>query len=1123
MAILHITCFGSPRIELDSEVVEFETRKALALFIYLLLNRQPQRREKLVSMFWPESPSKNAFACLRRTIWAIKHALSDQWFDFGRHALAFRLTSNVHCDVLEFHNSLEAAARHLHDAATACDECIADLCAAVELYADDFLRGFTLPDCQEFDDWQFFQTDLLRSALTTTLQRIVSYYTSRKDLPQAIHYAKLRTARNTWDEAAHRELMRLYAVNDQRSDALQQYQECARILRHELRVEPEPQTTELFEAISTQPEKLHQPELHPQPFITGSISQPATHVVYQATPFIGRHRELDEIAGLLRQSGCRLLTLVGLGGIGKTRLAQQMIFRMRTEYADGVYFVALTAIPSANLLVPTLAETFQFSPSPGEEYQQAFWHFLSEKRLLLILDNFEHLLDSVTILRSLLHHAPEIRILVTSRERLCLEEEWVYEVPGLSFPAEVPEGGIDANRQTLLQQYDAVQLFVQSAHRARAAFEVSEHNIAHIITLCQRVDGMPLALELAASWCKMLSCQQIVEEIERSFDFLASRSADSDPRHQSIRVVFQSIWNQLSPSDQQSLCKLAVFQGSFDTNAAHLIANLSLPHLAEFVNRSLLKCDTEGRFVLHPLLHRFLFEHLHAESTLYAVTVRTFREVYRHLLEAQWQALKTARQREALQTISQELPNIRAVWQAAIARRDGAGVQTMLPGLSLFYDIQSRFQEGNTLFQQAVEQWSHGTLSAQEKSVLAQLRVQHAVFTTRLMYDQDVSPLYHETLPVLAASQDAELAFTMLQVGWLKCLNPGDNEEADDWIAKGGQLAERKQDVWETALALYVQGDSSQWGKAEYEEAKDFYQQSLELRQRIGDWWGQANALNSLGHSSVILGRYPEAQWFHREALRISQDVNDLHGIAWAKAQLADIARVLGQYQEAWTLNWEVYRLAMRFGNQGIAAWRLLNIGRILFFQGHHDEALQHVRQSLLLFRRLHHRQGEARAVLDVGRILFQQNQIVEARNRFQESLAQFRANRHDSGEAMAIYFLGYIHYASGDVEQAFAHIDFALRFAYEKGVIGTILRYCYGFGELLLHTKNSQKGLEILAFVAHHLATPDYVRKRAQTLLIKQERHHASGMFQAAIDAGKLMTVEDIRTILTMNQQQQI
>ncbi len=1115
MATLNVTCFGSPRIELNGDAVELETRKALALLIYLLLNRRPQQREKLVGMFWPESPAKNAFASLRRTVWALKHTLGEEWFDFHRHALACHMPPDLVCDVLEFQQQLAVAAGHSHESNTACANCISALCRAVDLYTDDFLRGFTLADCQEFDDWQFFQTDLLRGALADAIQRVVTYYADHNDLPHAIQYAKLRIAGNAWDEAAHRELMRLYALNGQRSAALQQYQECVRVLEQELRIEPEPQTTALFEAISHQPETVLTPGHPAQLSLSESISLSAPLPLYQATPFIGRQQELDEIVETLHQPGCRLLTLVGLGGIGKTRLAQQLISRMRAEYADGVYFVALTAIPSADFLVPTLAETFQFSPSPGEEYQQAFQHFLSKKRLLLILDNFEHVLDGAGILRNILQHAPDIQAVVTSRELLELEEEWVYAVPGLSFPANMPE---NVEQHSLLHRYDAVQLFVQSAHRIHAAFALSDQNLAHIVRLCQRVDGLPLALELAASWCKMLSCRQIVAEIEQSFDLLTSRHTDRDPRHQSIRVVFESIWNQLAVDDQQRLCQLAVFQGSFDANAARVVADLSLPHLAEFMNRSLIKGDADGRFTLHPLLRRFLSEHLQAEPARHAAALRAFHAHYRQLLETYGQHLHTDQQREALHALLHELPNIRAVWQAAIEKRDCVSVVVMLPVLSLFYDIQSRFQEGNDLFQQAVSIWSQPAQTTDETLVAAQLQIQHAVFTTRLLYDQDVSPLYREALPILQEIREPELVLTCLQVGWLKSLNPLDADEAGDWIAKGRQLAEAKGDIWETAFALYVQGDFAQWGRAEYEEAKGLYQQSLELRQRIGDWWGQANALNSLGHSSVILGRYQEAQWFHREALRISQDVNDLHGIAWAKAQLADIARVLGHYQDAWTLNWKVYRLAMRFGNQGIAAWRLLNVGRILFFQDHFDDAMQHVQQSLLLFQRVHHRQGQARALLDIGRILFRQDQVAEARLRFQESLAQFRANRQDSGEAMVLFYLGYVHFALNEMDQAFEQMLFAFRFAYQKGVIGTILRYCYGLGELLLHTEHPSDGVRILAFVVHHLATPDYVRKRVQTILAKQERQQPAAEFQAAIEAGKRMTVEDIgHVILSM------
>ncbi|MEO8394168.1 MAG: AAA family ATPase [Chloroflexota bacterium] len=283
-----------------------------------------------------------------------------------------------------------------------------------------------------------------------------------------------------------------------------------------------------------------------------------TRLPTSATPFIGRAEELAEIALLLADSTCRLLTLIGPGGIGKTRLALEVARSL--TFPNCIYFVSLQPLTSPELVVPAIADALQFQFYSGGEPQQQLLDYLREKSLLLLLDNFEHLLDGVTSLSDMLAAAPFVKLLVTSRERLNLREEWLFEVQGLSFPTSETE----ANFET----YDAVQLFVQHARRTHSSFILTDRRKPAVARICRLLGGMPLGVELAASWVRSLPCGQIADEIEHSLEILETSVHNMPLRHRNMRAVFTPTWERLSAVEQDVFMKLSVFRGGFTTEAA---------------------------------------------------------------------------------------------------------------------------------------------------------------------------------------------------------------------------------------------------------------------------------------------------------------------------------------------------------------------------------------------------------------------------------------------------------------------------------------------------------------------------------------------------------------------------
>ncbi len=324
---------------------------------------------------------------------------------------------------------------------------------------------------------------------------------------------------------------------------------------------------------------------------------PISNLPLQPTSFVGREKELDEIAALVADPNCRLLTLVGAGGIGKTRLALQIAANLHPHFVDGIYFVPLAPVTSSSLLASAIEGAFEI---PFAQLTQ----FLREQQALLVLDNFEHLLDGANLLIDLLQGAPDLKILVTSRERLNLQEEWLFALDGLAYPtaslAEKPEN------------YSAIQLFVQRARQVQKHFSLEE-SLPFILSICQQVEGMPLALELAASWLHSLSHEQIVAQMSKDLDFLSTSLRNVPERHRSLRTVFEQSWRLLSADEQRVLMRVSVFRGGFDLDAAVQVANATPLLLAGLVGKSLIRLTDTGRYDSHELLRQYAAEKL-AES-----------------------------------------------------------------------------------------------------------------------------------------------------------------------------------------------------------------------------------------------------------------------------------------------------------------------------------------------------------------------------------------------------------------------------------------------------------------------------------------------------------------------------
>lgn len=610
----------------------------------------------------------------------------------------------------------------------------------------------------------------------------------------------------------------------------------------------------------------------------------------QVTPFVGRIEELKQITKSLLNPTCQLLTLIGPGGVGKTRIAIEAACAQSDAFADGIYFVPLQALNSADFMVMAIAETLDFRPKAGGEPKDQLLDFLRYKNILLVMDNLEHLLENATLMSDILHEAPQTKILATSREALKLREEWIFEVDGLSYPAH------DSERE--LESYGAVQLFLQNAQRVSSSFQLDHTNKLGVVRICQIVNGMPLALELAAAWVRTLSCLEIAQEIERSLDILESPARNIPARHRSMRAVLDHSWGLLSETEQTVFMKLSVFRGGFTRVAAEAVASASLPILAALVDKSLLRRTPDGRCDIHELLRQYGDEKL-TQSGSKAATQDAHSTYYMEFLRQSELDIKGHRQLSALNEVEVDFENIRTAWYWAVARKNDQALDSAAECWVNFCEMRGHIQEGWELLRMAQEQLA-GETAPELKRVWGRIQVRSLWMLPLVNLELvEMARVQIEAVLSIARQQGdkPQIAYCLWLLGAIGHITK-DSESGIPFLEESFALFTELDDRFYMARA-------ADWLGAVYgavgqrEKFIALSGQSLKWRRAIGDQFGVAASLMNLMAASVDAGQYELAKQYAQEMEHIYREIGSRAWVVRSIAALSFITLVLGNFQEA--------------------------------------------------------------------------------------------------------------------------------------------------------------------------------------------------------------------------------
>jgi predicted ATPase/tRNA A-37 threonylcarbamoyl transferase component Bud32 len=639
------------------------------------------------------------------------------------------------------------------------------------------------------------------------------------------------------------------------------------------------------------------------------------------TPFVDREEELNQLQALVADPVNRIITIVGPGGAGKTRLALEAARRQRdampsgssARFPDGVFFAPLAALESADELWPALNQALGFQPSSqddaGRSSKQQLLDFLSSRALLLVLDNFEQLLGAAQFLSDLSKAAPTIQLLVTSRERLSLQRERLFILGGMNYP-EQAAGSAGADQ---VQGYSALQLFTQRAQRVDHTFQLHPDNLADMARICQLVDGLPLAIELAATWVDSISLSQISREIEQSLSLLETDAQDADIRHRSMTVVFDASWQHLQPETRRLFAKLTVFQGGFTRPAAEAVAQVNLRQLTQLIKKSLLQYDRDNeRYQMHRLVRQYGAQKLAGDSTAEELARDQHCAYFCSLLEVWARGIKGERQLETMAAFDLEIKNARVAWEWAVKRGFVHQIDQALEALGHYCDWRWLPDELADLCRMAAEKLI--TIdSGEAKRVLSKVLAWQGSFIPA----EEAVELLNKSLALIEELESvdvdvrAERAWALRRLGheiiWQ------DHAEAARTLRQSRDTYKGLNDTWGTADALgYLGANALFWGK--YQDSRRYYQEKTVLCRAIGDRRGLAESLHVLALNAVYLGAFEEGELLARQSLALTKGLGDLRVEMMAYDDLGHVLWQLGRFSEAQTAYQECIAIGKSLG-----------------------------------------------------------------------------------------------------------------------------------------------------------------------------------------------------------------
>lgn len=920
--ILTLKCLGGLTIEVDGRpVTGLVSQKAEVLLLYLSFHPRPHSRELLATMLWDDRTQKQALSNLRTVLTSLRRHLKP-YLSITRQTVGMNEEASIWVDALAFEEVVE----QLPDGEMG-EQLHVGLEDALGMYRGDFLEGVFIDESHAVELWMArMREHLLRRALDAR-RRLATHYLHRRQYRAALPHARALVQVDPLDERGHRLLMRLLARDDQTAAALAQFERCRETLAEELGVAPDPQTVRLRDQIA-------------------HIREPVPHrLPPQFTPFVGRGQELATASRLLDDKECRLLTVLGVGGAGKTRLSIEIANERRGDYWHGIIFVPLAGVEDAGGLVQAMANALEVTLQGQEPVEERLLAYLRERELLLVLDNFEQLVvEGLDLLQTILNEAPDVQLLVTSRERLQLRAEWLLTLEGLALSTPQANGAPAEG-----QSSDAETLFEVSARRMQSNFRLANADPTDVRHICELVDGLPLAIELAAGSLLAHKPRAIANHIQESLDFLATTVRDVPERQRSLRATFDYSWSLLDSDAQALLAQLAVFRGEFDAAAAQTVTQAHPGSLDALCARSLLRETGEEGYSLHDALWQYALEKLESDEAMALAVRRSHARYYGDLLQTLEADLDGGeRQLEAVAAANRAWDNIAAGWRWTVSQVDHGLLDRYLSALNQWLTLRGLYHEGLSLYRQAVQalqlQTERGEPDQSMERLLGRLLTCQGFFQFRLMALEEAADTLRKSVRILRFLEEPELLARPLSGLANIAFRQGRYEDAKERYAQSldlsrqlGQPDRIAASLEGLAIVANFQGD--------LQEALRLLRQSLDLHRQVDDRHALANALGNLAATLMDLGRFAQSLPYFEESIAIWRQLGDDYTRRIVLWNMGEAMLKLDRLQEAQDIFTEALQISKREGYAtGYSYWGL---GEISFLQEEYEQSRTYTRRAL--------------------------------------------------------------------------------------------------------------------------------------------------------------------------------
>jgi predicted ATPase/DNA-binding SARP family transcriptional activator len=866
-------------------------RKAIGLLAYLLIESNHEHsREFLLGLLWPNLPTPAAQNNLRVTWAHLQKALGMNASEGQPHLSGDRLNlrfnpfSDHELDVARFSSLIENCRIHRHPDPHDCAECAAWLTQALDLVRGDFLEEFSLDDCLQFDEWLFHQREQFRVQVSSALGLLATFHERAGQLADAERTVRRLLAYDPLRESAYRQLMRVLASADRRSAALDAYETCRRVLATELGLAPAIETVTLAEQIRT-----HAP-----------FESRATHIDLPPvlTRFLGRQQESARLVDFLSRRTVRLVTLAGPGGVGKTRLAIEVAHRMAGVFAHDICFVELSGVADERSVDDAVVAALHLSTHAGHSSTAAIVDYLRDKTMMLVLDNCEHLVKACArLIQTLSRDAPGLTVLATSRIPLHLDDEHVVRLESFATPAIH-----DAERLTVANalSFDSVQLFVDRAAQSLLQFRLTDANVLPVIRICQQLDGLPLAIEIAAAQARALPIEAIAERLDQRLAWLNKRVGETTSRQHTLHTLIDWSYGLLDAQARSTLLRLSVFAGGWTLEAAQAVSTPGEPCaeiLAELVDASLVVFGADAerqRYSMHETIRQFAQEYLRGSDHEADARERHAR-YYAELVSRAAENLTGQPLPERLRTVVNDHDNLRQTfeWLTANDSEQALAFGAQLGTKLNFWELGGFFQEGRRWLQRALDTTQRSVSIQRGHALLAAADLSSAIsdFEYGLQCARQAQELFQQ-LGDRRGEIDAQLVFYDLAQlsGELANLQA----QAEETL----QMAERISYKAGIAKARLVLGTITAYA-GEYQAAYQYILPSVALWRELENPFELATALNRLSGALSAVREYPAAQQVLEECRDIYQSLGYRRGVATAIQNLGGVAFDLGDYVRA--------------------------------------------------------------------------------------------------------------------------------------------------------------------------------------------------------------------------------